>query len=152
MSFFSSFFYIADDVLVYLRFTLNVLPLVFGVFADNIFRATNKSIPFNIVRAIVFTIDGFVYFPNQLLTVKVIYCFTFQIQLLVLALANIVHIPFNSRDISIEFHYNRVLCRLYLQCSLKLYLFLSQRVLMLLLMLLHKLHYQPTTQRLCSMQ
>lgn len=42
------------------------------VFADNIFRATNKSVPFNIVSAIVFTIDGFVYFPNQHLTVKVI--------------------------------------------------------------------------------
>ena len=55
--------------------------LAFGisVFADNIFRATNKSVPFNIVNAIVFTIDGFAYLPNQHLTVKVIYCFTFQI-------------------------------------------------------------------------
>ena len=58
---------------------LECLAFGIGVFANNIFRATNKCVPLNIISAIVFTIDGFVYLPNQHLTVKVIYCFTFQI-------------------------------------------------------------------------
>lgn len=91
----------------------------FGVciFADNIFRTSDKGIPLNVISAIVSAIDFLVYLPNQHQTVKVIDSFAFQIQLFVLALTDIVHIALHSRDISIEFHFNRVIAYLTFECK-----------------------------------